>query len=667
MERLKQRALFFKRKMPYPNQIPMRLLVIFALAVPAFAQRDPVREIPAQAVTAIGMAYVRENYTKFDYRIPMRDGVKLFTSVYLPKEVAGEGKSYPIMLTRTPYSVRPYGEDQYPAALGPSDFFAREKFIFAYQDVRGRNLSEGVYVPMKPYIPNKRDSKIADESTDAYDTVDYLVKNVPGNTGKVGIWGISQPGFYATAALLDPHPALAAVSPQAPFTDYYLGDDSYHNGAFMLAHRFGFYQGFKLRDDGNPSAAPPAATVSFDYGTPDAYDFFLAMGSLSNADEKYFLHKQPLWTLNVTHTTYDEVWQSRAIWKYLKDIRPATMIVGGWFDQEDLQGPLRQFDFLQKHNPPQTGMLVMGPWVHGGFSRGDGDRVGNMTFGSKTGAWYREHIEFRFFLQQLKGRGERTFPKAWVFQTGLNQWRKFDSWPPAQAQSRKAFPDGKGALRFDPPSTAQRFDGYLSDPNKPVPYIGPISAGVRFDYMTEDQRFASTRPDVLVYRSEPLDQDLTVMGPITCDLKVSTSGTDSDFDVKIIDVYPADFPDYEAPAVPVNPRLQPAATIRFGGYQQLVRGEPFRGKFRKSFEKPVPFEPGKPDRITFKLPDVAHTFRAGHRVMIQIQSSWFPITDRNPQRFMDIPNALAADFTKATQRVFTGGADGTNFTFPVIP
>lgn len=649
----------------------MRALALLAVACfPLISQRSPVREVPAQAVTELGVAYVRENYTKFDFRIPMRDGAKLFTSVYVPKEVAGEGKSYPIMLTRTPYSVRPYGEDQYPAALGPSEFFAREKFIFAYQDVRGRNLSEGAYTPMRPYIPVKNSPKVIDESSDAFDTIDYLIKNVPGNTGKVGIWGISQPGFYATAALLDAHPALAAVSPQAPVTDYYLGDDSYHNGAFMLAHRFSFYQGFKLREEGGPPAVPPTQILPFDYGTPDSYDFYLAMGSLANADEKYFLHKQPLWTLNVTHTTYDEVWQSRAIWKYLKDIRPATMIVGGWFDQEDLQGPLRQFDFLQHHNPPQTGMLVMGPWTHGGFSRGDGDRVGNVTFGSKTGAWYREHIEFPFFLRQLKGRGESTFPKAWVFQTGLNQWRKFDAWPPAQAQPRTAYLDSKGALAFTQPAGMQRFDEYLADPNKPVPYLGPVTTGVRFDYMTEDQRFAATRPDVLVYRTEPLTQDLTIMGPITCDLKVSTSGTDSDFDVKIIDVYPADYPDYDAPATALTPaaaRLLPATAIRFGGYQQLVRGEPFRGKFRKSFEKPVPFEPGKPDRITFKLPDVAHTFRAGHRLMIQIQSSWFPITDRNPQKFMDIPNALAADFTKATERVYTGGPDGTSFIFPVLP
>ncbi len=633
----------------------MRSFVLLALCAPACAQ------FPAP----VNAAFVRENYTKYDYRIPMRDGVKLFTSVYVPKDVAGEGKSYPIMMVRTPYSVAPYGEDQYPAGLGPSELFAREKFIFSYQDVRGRYLSEGEHITIRPQVPVKRSSRDVDESTDAYDTVDFLVKQVAGNTGKVGIWGISQPGFYATAAMIDAHPALVAASPQAPVTDYYLGDDWYHNGALMLEANFSFYNFFRLRDAGDLPARPKAA-VPFNFGTPDSYDFYLSMGPLANAEEKYFAHKQPLWTLGVAHPNYDEVWQSRSIWKYLKDIRPAVMVVGGWFDQEDLQGPLRQYEFIKAHNPPPTAMLVMGPWVHGGFARGDGDRVGNVSFGSKTAAWYREHIEFPFFLKQLKGSGEVTFPKAWVFETGTNQWRRFESWPPPQSQPRTMYLDAKGALSATQPSGPQRFDEYLSDPNKPVPYLGPISTGVRFDFLTEDQRFAATRPDVLVYRTEPLDRDLTVMGPITCDLKVSTTGTDSDFDVKIIDVYPGDYPDYEAPATPVNARLLPATAIKFGGYQQLVRGEPFRGKFRKSFEKPTPFEPGKPDRITFNLPDVAHTFRAGHRLMIQIQSSWFPLTDRNPQKFVDIPTAAAGDYVQATQRIYTGGADGTQFVIPTM-
>ena len=622
--------------------------------------------VPPPAGT-VNRDFVRENYTKFEYKIPMRDGVKLFTSVYIPKDVFNENRTYPMMLQRTGYSVAPYGIDQYRANLGPSELFARDKFIFVYQDIRGRYLSEGDYVVIRPHKPVKNGPKDTDESTDTYDTIDWLVKNVPGNTGKVGMYGISQPGFYATAGMIDAHPALVASAPQAPVTDYYMGDDSYHNGAFMLAHRFNFYMGFRARE-GDPE--PPQPALPFQFGTPDGYEFFLEMGSLANADEKYFRHRQPLWNLNVDHTSYDEVWQSRAIWKYLKNIRPAVMLVGGWYDTEDPQGLLRQHDFMEHNGPPAVDMLVMGPWNHGGFARGDGDRLGNINFGSKTGVYYREKIEFPFFSYWLKGRGDGKFPRANVVQTGTNQWRKFDVWPPATAKATAVYLDAKGKLAWQQPSQTA-FDEYLADPNKPVPYVGSlIATRVSGSYMTEDQRFAATRPDVLVYKSDVLDHDVNVFGPISVDLKVSTTGTDSDFVVKVIDVFPGDFPDYNATSssgttTPGAAGVTPASTM--GGYQQLIRGEPFRGKFRKSFEKPVPFEPGKPDRITFALPDVAHTFRAGHRIMVQIQSSWFPLNDRNPQKFMDIPKALSTDFVKATQRVYTGGPDGSKITIAIEP
>jgi putative CocE/NonD family hydrolase len=646
-------------------------LAFFLLLVPNIisAQDAPARSAPPPPVNA---AYIRENYSKFEYRIPMRDGVKLFTSVYIPKDVFTDVKSYPIMMSRTPYNVRPYGVDQYRENLGPSEFFAREKFIFVYADIRGRFMSEGEYSLLRPHNPAKG-PKDTDESSDTYDTVDWLVKNVPGNSGKVGMWGISQPGFYVTAGMIDAHPALVAVSPQAPVTDYYMGDDVYHNGAFMLAHRFRFYQGFRLRE-GEP--APPPQALPFEYGTPDAYEFFLNLGSLANADEKYFKHKQPLWLMNIEHTTYDEVWQSRAIWKHLKNIKPAVMLVGGWYDTEDPQGLLKQHEFMEKNGPPVVDMLVMGPWNHGGFARGDGDRLGNVNFGSKTGLYYRERIEFPFFMYYLKGKGDGKFPKAYLFQTGVNQWRKFDTWPPKESRPNTLFLDDKGKLSWKQPASAG-FDEYLADPNKPVPYIGHIFQGVLSSYMTEDQRFASMRPDVLVYKTDPLDHDITATGPISIELKVSTTGTDADFDVKIIDVYPGDYPDYNAPpapsqppgaaAAPARPAPEPANAIKMGGYQQLIRGEPFRGKFRKSFEKPVPFEPGKPDRITFRLPDVAHTWREGHRMMVQIQSSWFPLTDRNPQKFMEIPKALSTDFVKATQRVYFGGSDGSKIQLQIAP
>ncbi len=620
-------------------------------------------QTPAAPSSDVNLQFVRENYSKYEYRIPMRDGVKLFTAVYVPKEVM-DGKTYPILMERTPYDVSPYGEDQFPTTLGPSGLFAREKFIFVYQDVRGRYLSEGDFTIARPLKPVKQSPKDADESTDAYDTIDWLIKNIPGNTGKVGIWGISQPGFFATASLVDSHPALVAVSPQAPVVDYYLGDDIYHNGAFMLAARFSMYQGFKPRGD---EPAPPQPMLPFDYGTPDGYDFYLAMGPLANADEHYFKNLQPYWGMNVKNTTYNDFWQARSVWKYLKNVKPAVMIVGGWYDQEDPQGLFREFYQLKKESPGTDDMLVVGPWVHGGFSRGDGDRVGNVTFGSKTALYFREKIEFPFFMHYLKNADNGKRPKAWVFQTGVNQWRKFDQWPPKESTPTSLFLSANNKISWQPPNTSG-FDEYISDPAKPVPYIGHILMGIRYDFMTEDQRFAASRPDVLVFKTEPLDHDVTISGPITVNLKVATSGTDSDFDVKVIDVFPGRYPDYaniDAPP-PTNPRSLPASTVHLGGYQELIRGEPFRGKYRKSLTTPLPFEPNKPETINFQMPDVLHTFRAGHRIMIQIQSSWFPLTDRNPQKFLEIPNARAEDFVKATERIYWGGPDGSKIEVPIL-
>ncbi len=617
---------------------------IFLLLAGALQAQPPAA--PAQGPAAS----VREHYTKFEYRIPARDGVRLFVSVYVPKDVFSEGRTYPVMMTRTPYSVAPYGADLYRASLGPSELFSKEKFIFVYADVRGRYMSEGVPTQLRPHVASKAGAKDTDESTDTYDTIEWLIHHVPGCQPKVGLWGISQPGFYASAGMIDAHPALLAVSPQAPVTDYYLGDDDYHNGAFMLAANFGFYQSFRPRS-GDP--APPQPNLPPNFGTPDGYQFFLDMGSLGDSDEKYFKHSNPFWTEVIGNTTYDSFWQSRSIWKHLANIRPAVMTVGGWFDAEDLQGPLRTFQAIEKNNPPATNMLVMGPWTHGGFARGDGDRVGNVQFQSKTALYFRENIEFPFFLHVLKGRGDGKLPKAWVFETGTNQWRKFDAWPPRDTRMMDLFPAERGTLSMKRPAR-ESVDEYVSDPARPVPYVNSPAFGMRRDYMTEDQRLAATRPDVLVYQSAVLDHDVSVFGPIPVDLKVSTSSTDSDFVVKLIDVYPGNFPGTESTGAPM------------GGYQQLVRGEPFRGKYRKSFEAPAAFEPGRPDRIAFLLPDVAHTFRAGHRIMVQIQSSWFPLTDRNPQKFLDIPTAGPEDFVKATERVYLGGAEATRISLPVL-
>ncbi|MBI3207282.1 MAG: CocE/NonD family hydrolase [Candidatus Solibacter usitatus] len=608
----------------------MRLVLLLACAVSLNAQNAGA---------------IRASYTKYEYDVPMRDGVKLFTSVYVPKDAT---KKYPVLMQRTPYSVAPYGVDQYRAQLGPSEAYSNEGFIFAYQDVRGRYKSEGRFVEMRPQLPVKKSAGDIDESTDTYDTVDWLVKNVKGHNGKVGMMGISYPGFYCVAALIDAHPALVAVSPQAPVTDYYLGDDSYHNGAFMLAANFGFYTGFVERK-GDP--VEPRTRVPFDYQTPDGYDFYLKMGGLANADEKYFQRQNRYWTEQIAHPNYDDYWKPRSIWRYLKGVRPAVLTVGGWFDAEDLQGPLRVFRTLEKESPATRNALVMGPWTHGGWSRSDGSRVGNIDFASKTAVHFRDKIELAFFQHHLKDKQDVKIPKASMFLTGLNEWRQHDVWPPASSSSRRFYLHANGGLAGGAPADANGFDEYLSDPNRPVPYVGYVAMGMSRDYMTEDQRFASQRPDVLTYSTPPLSADLTVAGPIRVRLHASSSGTDSDFVVKLIDAFPGTFPGYPEPAQQTQVQ-RPQNAVRMGGYQQLVRGEPFRAKFRNSFEKPEPLTSNKPEAIAYEMPDVYHTFRRGHRIMVQVQSSWFPLTDRNPQKFMEIPLAKDADFQKATQRIY---------------
>lgn len=624
--------------------------ILFALAAVVCCMGAHADEKPsAQAL------YIRANYTKYDYRIPMRDGVRLFTSVYVPKD---RSQTYPILLRRTPYSVAPYGTDNYPDELGPAESFVNEGFIFAYQDVRGRNLSEGRFIEIAPHKPQLNGPADTDDSTDTYDTVEWLVKNVPDNNGKAGIWGVSYDGFFAAFSLIHAHPALKAVSPQAPVADIGDGDDAYHNGAFYLAANFGFYTLFKPRE-GGPKR--PGEFHRFDFGTPDAYAFYLNAGSLSNLDARYLKHQNPYFDAELAHTSYDEYWRSRGLAQYMRNVTPATLFVGGWFDAEDLSGPLKLFRAVEKDGARAPDTLVMGPWRHGGWQWMDGDRLGNLQFGAKTSLYFRDQVELPFFVEHLKDKGNglkdgngRT-PKAVVFETGTAQWRRFDAWPPPSAKARTLYLGAGGKLTFDAPAQAG-YDEYVSDPEKPVPVTGEIGPGMPGDYMTHDQRFAARRTDVLVYQTEPLDHDITVAGPPAADLRVSTSGTDSDFIVKLIDVYPSDYP---------NPRPNPVDAV-MGGYQQMVRGEPFRGKFRKSLEKPEPFTPGKPERIEFVMPDVFHTFRPGHRIMVQIQSSWFPMVDRNPQRFVDIPNAKPGDFQRATERIYRGGADGSRLKLLVM-
>jgi putative CocE/NonD family hydrolase len=606
---------------------------------------------------------VKEHYTKYEYRIPMRDGVHLFTSVYVPKD---DSRTYPFLIDRTPYSVGPYGVDHYRVRLGPSPDFDRSGYIFVFQDVRGRYMSEGKFVEMHPHIDNKKSDKDVDDASDMHDTIDWLLKNVPNNNGNAGIWGISYPGFYTSASIIDSHPALKAASPQAPMTDLFMGDDAYHGGAFMLDANFGFYAFFKPQDS---PQLPAKVSVPFDFGTKDPYDFYLSVGPIGNLS-KLLDGDSWLFDDQMRHDTYDDYWKARNLAPHMKNIHCAVLTVGGWFDAEDLQGPFSTFHSIDEKNPGIFNALVVGPWVHGGWARYEGEHLGRAEFASNTADFYRKNILFPFFEQHLKGAADAKLPKAYVFETGTNVWRRYSAWPPKNAVSKTLYLQANGGLSFDPPATeSSSFDEYISDPAKPVPFVNYVAEEVPQEYMVSDQRFAASRPDVLVYESPVLQEDVTIVGPIAPHLFVSTSGTDSDWDVKLIDVYPNDYPDSKLDAHPAE-RDRPTdvgpPSFTMAGYEQLIRGEPFRGKFRHSFEKPEPFTPGKVEEINATFQDVNHTFRRGHRIMVQIQSSWFPLTDRNPQTFVNIPDAKPADFVKATERVYHSKAQASGIGVQVI-
>ena len=610
-------------------QLQLRLTLFLALFVLAFSSH-----IIAQNKDSL---YTAQNYSKQEYMIPMRDGVKLFTVVYSPRD---ESSNYPILLNRTPYSVGPYGKDKYKSELGPSDLFEKEKFIFVYQDVRGRFMSEGTFVEMRPYIADKKSNKDVDESSDTYDTIDWLIKHVAHNNGKVGIYGISYPGFYAAMATIDAHPALKAASPQAPIADWFIDDDFHRHGAFWLPHAFWFYTGF-----GIPRPVPidhwqaPVFTTS----NPDGYDFFLKMGSFKNTTEKFFKHKIPFWDTLMAHPDYDAFWQARNTLPHFKNIKPAVMTVGGWFDAEDLYGALNTYKSIEKNNPDIHNTLVMGPWYHGGWERSKGNLLGDIHFGSNTSVFYQDSIELPFFNYYLKGESKPEMPEAYVFETGANEWKKFNNWPPKNVEAENLFFQKDKGLSFtSPEEKGKSFDQYISDPAHPVPYTSQITEHMIREYMDEDQRFASKRNDVLVYETKPLDEDVTIAGPIEAELYVSTSGTDADWIVKLIDVFPDTTKDFSP-----NP-----CDIKMGGYQMMVRGDIMRGKYRNSYSKPEPFVPNKVTKVSFQLQDIFHSFKKGHRIMVQVQSSWFPLADRNPQKFENIYFAKDSDFQKATQRVF---------------
>ncbi|MGZ4788071.1 MAG: CocE/NonD family hydrolase [Terriglobales bacterium] len=588
---------------------------------------------------------IKAHYTKYEYRIPMRDGVKLFTAVYVPKDTS---QPYPFLLARTPYGVAPYGEDQYPKRLGPSKEFLQAGYIFVLQDVRGRYQSEGEFVEMRPHIDNPGPGR-TDESTDMYDTVEWLLKHVPNNNGKVGIWGISYPGFFTSASIIDSHPAIKAASPEAPMTDEFQGDDVYHGGAFMLNGNFEFYSVY-FKQRANAVEFPPDPWPEFAYGTTEAYDFFLQHGPDMTSIAATI--KNPLFDANYQHNTYDEYWRSRDLSQHMHGVKCAVLTVGGWFDAEDLAGPFRTYHAIEKNNPGIFNALVVGPWAHGQWAWAEGKSMGRVPFNSATGEFYREHIMLPFFEHYLKGKDDAQLPEAYVFETGSNVWRQYDSWPPKNAQPKTIYLHANGKLSFEPPTASESaFDDYISDPAHPVPYISYATIDVPQEYMVSDQRFAAKRPDVLTYVSDPLTEDITIAGPVSPQLQVSTSGTDSDFDVKLIDVYP---PDYDKSLGDVDETYKdvPMPREKMGGYQQLVRGEPMRAKFRNSWSKAEPMMPNQVTPVKFEMQDVNHTFRRGHRIMVQIQSSWFPLTDLNPQKFIDTAKAKPSDFVKATERVY---------------
>jgi hypothetical protein len=603
---------------------------------------------PGAAAHAQGADWVEANYRKQEARVPMRDGVTLFTAVYTPKEAG----PHPVLLHRTCYGIGPYGADAFPAELGPSEETARDGYIFVYQDVRGKMMSGGAFQEMTPI----HDGQGVDEATDAWDTIDWVLRQVPGNNGRVGAWGISYPGYYAACALVGAHPALKAVSPQAPICDLFAGDDDHHNGALFLAQTFWFdaVYGFP-----RPAPTPDEPRSQVQPVPPDGYRFFLDLGALPHVDERYYHGQVQVWSDELAHAADDAYWKARDLRPHLREVRPAVLTVGGWFDAEDLYGTL-QVDRRVAAAAPGRSFLVMGPWDHGGWSMGDGDRLGEASFLVPTAAYYRERIEAPFFRHWLKDGPDPGLPRAQVFETGTNRWRRFDAWPPRGAHPTPLYFLEGGRLGFRAPVARTGSDAFVSDPAHPVPYTAGTEAQVSPGFMVEDQRFAARRPDVLVYQTPVLDRPVTVAGPVQARLRVSTSGSDADWVVKLIDVLPGESGDPDPPDPPSAGPDPP------GGCQRLVRAEVMRGKFRNSLERPEPFVPGQPAAVNFTLNDVCHTFKQGHRIMVQIQGSWFPLVDRNPGVFEDIYHARDEDFRTVEQRVYRSAEQASCVVLPVL-
>ncbi len=626
----------------------------------AVGQTQAAAPSPQQQMQQM-LEFYKAHYAKHEYHIAMRDGVKLYAQVYTPIAGQFEDKGpYPILMTRTPYSCGSYDNTVVQPRVTNDMEMLKSGYILVCEDVRGRWDSEGTWVEMTP----PKDGKGIDESTDMYDTVEWLLKNVPGNNGRVGILGISYPGFYTAASIIDGHPAIKAASPQAPMINLWDGDDSYHGGAFMLGANHSFYaEGFAPQN--NPLTVSPRSR--FEIPVKNAYAYYLGLSALKNTDTAQ-AGTNILYHDQMVHNTYDAYWAARNMELHLHGVKAAVMLVGGWFDAEDLAGPVKAFHAIAKLSPEAAAdTLVEGPWVHGGWSRGPGDSLGDIRFGSDTSDFYRKNIEAPFFAHYLKDAAWTPLPKAYVFETGSDVWKKYDAWPPKQAAAKTIYFHAGGGLSWSAPTEKASKDEYVSDPAHPVPYVSYVTgADPPQRYMDDDQRFAATRPDVLVYETEPLTEDVTVAGPVKPRLKIASTGTDADFDVKLIDVFPEDFT-YPDEGASQGKRVLGAAPVLMGGYQMLVRGEPFRAKFRNSASSPEALVPGKITTVDFSMQDVNHTFLKGHRIMVQVQSSWFPLTDRNPQVFMDISKASDADYKKATETVFHQADAASGVELMVMP
>ncbi len=605
--------------------------------------------------------WFKNNYIKMERYITMRDGVKLFTSIYIPKD---KNEKHPILMTRTPYSCAPYGENNFKDYWNSYEMaYCKEGYIMATQDVRGRWMSEGEFKDVRPFNGNKK-SKEIDEASDTYDAIDWLVKNIPNNNGNVGVFGISYPGFYSTMAAASNHPALKAVSPQAPVTNWFIGDDFHHKGVFFQMDAFDFYSalGFAF---GVPHPHPRSdAAASSGYPVHDNYKFFLEAGTLKNLS-KYMGDSIAFWKDLMSHPNYDAWWQARDARNATKNLQPAMLWVGGLFDAEDCWGAWNSYKAAEKNNPGKAfNKIVEGPWYHEQWANNDGTHHGNIQFGSNTSDYYQQHFEIPFFNYFLKGKGDISqIAEANVFITGANEWKTFSQWPPANKEDKAMYLHQDGKLNWSKPATANSSSEYTSNPAKPVPYEEFVHFNRTRTYMTDDQRFAARRPDVLVFQTDTLTDNVTVTGSIIADLQTSISTTDADFVVKLIDVFP-DYLSYNN--VDIYAEKDPVNPYPMGGYEMLVRAEIMRGKFRNSFEKPEPFVPGKITEVKWELPDVAHTFLKGHRIMIQIQSSWFPLADRNPQRFEDIYTADDKDFQKATIRIYHDAMHASKIILPVL-